>query len=105
MSPLQRVASDNVAKELLEFIRPDRSVATSALAGGRKRLAHALGALADLQIGYPVTGGPSGTALPVSPERVALPEKGGVIDPSVALDPHLRPVFENWEKNIWLPPD
>ena len=105
LSTLQSVAADNVASELLEFIRPVRNVAVPALGGGRKRLAHALDALAQLQVGYQVTGDPSTTALPVVPERVALPEVGGVIDPASALDPHLRPVFNNWERHVRLPPD
>ena len=87
LSALQRVASENVAGELLELVRPDRSKATSALAGGRKRLAHALDALANVQVGFPVTGDPSTTAMPVVPERVALPERGEVIDPAIALYP------------------
>ena len=103
LSALQRVASENVAGELLEFVRPDRSVATSALAGCIKRLAHALDALADVQVVFSVTADPWTTPMPVVPEGVALPEQGGVIDPAIALDHHLRLVFNDWERHTRPP--
>ena len=45
LSSLQQAAADNLEDELLRYIRSDRGVAASALAGGRAHLAERLAAL------------------------------------------------------------
>ena len=43
--------------------------------------------------------------MPVDPDRVALPEVAGAIDPRTALPPQRRIIFEEWESQVRLPPE
>ena len=92
--------------ELLSFIRSDHGLAPMAAGGGRARLAACLETLSSASSGDPLpTCASASTALPVDPQRVALPESAGAIDPPKVLPPERRAVFENWEANVRMPTD
>ena len=99
-TPLQVVASENIANELLEFIRSDRGRVPSAFAGGRKHLATSLVVLSTLQVGHSISCDSTTTAVPVIPDRAALPDVGGSIDPAVALPPLASCLFMSNGKKL-----
>ena len=103
LTSLQRIAAENIAGELLSFALPDRGLATTAPAGGRLHLANALSLLSELQAGQTIPADPSTVALPVIPDRVALPARGGAIDPAKTLPSHLVAQYEDWENSVRLP--
>ncbi len=102
LSPLQDVAARDFEEELLSFIRSDRGMAASILGGGRARLASCITALTQATPGDFAEASSSTTALPVDPDRVALPERAGAIDPAQVLPPQYRDAFLNWEEAVRL---
>ena len=69
LSSLQQAAADNLEDELLRYIRSERGVAASALAGGRAHLAERLVALSEAAPGCHAKAPDVTTALPVDPDR------------------------------------
>ncbi len=79
---VQMIAAENLASDVLSFLRLDRAFASSTFAGGRARLAQQLLELTEATPGQSLEPTTNTVALPVDPVRVALPEEAGTIDPS-----------------------
>ena len=91
-SGAQAVGAANIESEMPSFLRHGGGIGTTALAG-----ADPSDILSNSQL--------SSAALPVDPDRVALPEVAGTIDPRTALPPERRFIFEDWELQVRLPPE
>ena len=102
LTAAQRIASENLLEDMLGFVRSDCGSASATCAGGRARLAQQLLVLTEAAPGEVTNAIDATVALPVNPERVALPEVGGTIDPANVLPPHLLRAFLNWERDVRL---
>ena len=97
---VQMVAADNLASDVLSFLRSDRGFASSTCAGGRARLAQQLLVLTEAAPGQMLDLSVATAALPVDPTRVSLPERAVSIDPAKVLPAPYRDAFLNWEREV-----
>ena len=95
-----RLFSDGLLGEVMAFCSPDLLRDSLSLDGKRGDLDALLQTLARSMPSYDGTvpqAPPSGVALPLLAERMAVPEEAGQVNPADWLDPLKAVVFENLE--------